>query len=88
MRNSADETAVRRRLLRLLVGSPLLAFSGLSYVSLARLVTSGHGDATRDRLESLLQDQDLITAPEQAVNVMEFEAVARKNLPPAHFGYL
>ena len=29
-----------------------------------------------------------ITTPEQALNVMEFEAVARKELPPAHFGYL
>ncbi len=32
--------------------------------------------------------QDLITAPEQALNVLEFEAVARQNLPPAHFGYM
>ncbi len=76
------ETAGRRRFLRLLAGSPLLAFSGLSYASLARLVASGDG------LDLPQAGQDLITAPEQAVNVMEFEAVARKNLPPAHFGYL
>jgi isopentenyl diphosphate isomerase/L-lactate dehydrogenase-like FMN-dependent dehydrogenase len=30
----------------------------------------------------------LITAPAQALNVFDFEAVARKNIPPAHFGYI
>jgi len=30
----------------------------------------------------------LIEAPDQAINVFDFEAVARKNLPPAHFAYL
>ncbi len=29
-----------------------------------------------------------ITKPEQAINVMEFEAAAKAILPPAHFGYL
>jgi len=29
-----------------------------------------------------------ITKPEQAINVMEFEAAAKAVLPPAHFGYL
>lgn len=29
-----------------------------------------------------------IESPEQALNVMDFEAAARKALPPAHFGYL
>jgi len=31
---------------------------------------------------------DLIASPEQALDVMEFEAVAQKTLPPAHWGYL
>jgi isopentenyl diphosphate isomerase/L-lactate dehydrogenase-like FMN-dependent dehydrogenase len=30
----------------------------------------------------------LITSPDQALNVLDFEAVARAKLPPAHFGYL
>jgi isopentenyl diphosphate isomerase/L-lactate dehydrogenase-like FMN-dependent dehydrogenase len=34
------------------------------------------------------EESDLITAPDQALNVMEFEAVARVKLPPAHFAYL
>ena len=29
-----------------------------------------------------------ITAPEQAVDVFDFERLARRNLPPAHWGYL
>jgi 4-hydroxymandelate oxidase len=30
----------------------------------------------------------VISSPEQAINVLEFEAAARKALPPAHWGYL
>jgi isopentenyl diphosphate isomerase/L-lactate dehydrogenase-like FMN-dependent dehydrogenase len=29
-----------------------------------------------------------ITNPDQAINVLDFEAAARKALPPAHFGYM
>jgi len=66
---TGDE-ATRRRLLRFLLSSPLIA---------------GLGGA----LEALgLDDDDVITAPDQALNVMDFEAAARKQLPPAHFGYL
>ena len=28
------------------------------------------------------------TDPKEALDVFDFEPVARKNLPPAHFGYL
>jgi isopentenyl diphosphate isomerase/L-lactate dehydrogenase-like FMN-dependent dehydrogenase len=33
-------------------------------------------------------DGAVITSPEQALNVLDFEAAARQQLPPAHFGYL
>lgn len=33
-------------------------------------------------------DAPLIPDPSQALNVFDFERVARKNIPPAHFGYL
>jgi len=87
MREAVAETNSRRRFLRLLAASPLAAFSGLS---LERLVTSGNGKsaAALDVFERLAQGEDLISTPEQAINVMEFEAIARKKLPPAHFGYL
>ena len=29
-----------------------------------------------------------INSPKDALNVMDFEAIARKNIPPAHFGYM
>ena len=67
------EITSRRRLLRMLATSPLLAYSGLS---------------TARALTNIAQDDGIITAPEQAVNVLEFEDVARKKLPPAHWGYL
>ena len=63
------DEANRRRFLRYLLASPLLAGSGA--------------------LEALAQGGDeAISRPDQALNVMDFEAVARKNLPPAHFGYM
>jgi isopentenyl diphosphate isomerase/L-lactate dehydrogenase-like FMN-dependent dehydrogenase len=33
-------------------------------------------------------DDTLITSPEQALDVFDFERLARSKLPPAHFGYL
>ncbi len=30
----------------------------------------------------------IISNPAEAINVLEFEAAARKALPPAHWGYL
>src|SRR5262247_2152083 len=33
-------------------------------------------------------EEFVISDPAQAINVLEFEAAARKALPPAHWGYL
>jgi isopentenyl diphosphate isomerase/L-lactate dehydrogenase-like FMN-dependent dehydrogenase len=73
MRSAPFEAENRRRFLRLLAASPLLGFSSLSFAN--------SGDV-QDLIE------DAIATPEQALNVMEFEAAARKKLPPAHFGYM
>lgn len=35
-----------------------------------------------------LQDEPLLTSAKDALDVMDFEAIARKKLPPAHFAYL
>ncbi len=35
-----------------------------------------------------LPDEFVISSPEQAIDVLDFEAAARKALPPAHWGYL
>jgi 4-hydroxymandelate oxidase len=34
------------------------------------------------------QADDVIASPDLALNVFDFEAVARRKLPPAHFGYM
>jgi isopentenyl diphosphate isomerase/L-lactate dehydrogenase-like FMN-dependent dehydrogenase len=48
------------------------------------------GDTSFSRFLAALEEagQPAITAPEQALDVMDFEPLARKALPPAHFGYL
>lgn len=34
------------------------------------------------------ESDELISSPAEAINVFDFEPAAKKNLPPAHFGYL
>jgi 4-hydroxymandelate oxidase len=70
----------RRRLLQFLAASPLLGGAQALAQELQRLPDPMvWGPRTLDRL---------IGAPREALDVFDFEAVARKNLPPAHFGYL
>jgi 4-hydroxymandelate oxidase len=85
MPSPQEQLETRRRFLRYLAATPLLAGSSLFAGSL------------RDRLFPLpfafgsgdtFKPGDLIASPEQALDVMEFEAVAQKSLPPAHWGYL
>lgn len=90
MSSSSEKLNTRRKFLGILAGSPLLASSGFLYGPLSKLLLS---DSTETKhalrvLEDMQQGADLISSPEQAINVMDFEPVARKVLPPAHFGYL
>ena len=75
----------RRRLLRFLAASPLvLAGTPLSRL-LAQTVQKSRGtQATRPDVRV----DALITKVEEALDVFDFEAVAKQILPPAHFGYL
>ena len=68
----------RRRLLQWLAASPLLPYAGLA--SAAPDIPS--------KLAELEAAADLITKPEDAINVFDFEPVFRKNVPPAHAGYM
>ena len=90
MRSSTREIKSRRKFLRMLAGSPLLASGGLMYGPLAKLLASERNETENafDVLDSIQQGAGLITSPVQALEVMDFEPVARKVLPPAHFGYL
>lgn len=90
MDNAPDQSAARRRFLRLLIASPLFATSDLLSSSLRNL-TAADGIADEDAvaaLDAFEQSDDVITSPDQALNLMDFEPAARKALPPAHFGYL
>src|SRR5262245_16526142 len=85
MPSSTKQTTNRRQFVRWLMGSPLLACAGLPALA--------QGAATSQRLPDPMlwapRDLDtLIASPRDAVNVFDFEPVARNNLPPAHFGYM
>jgi isopentenyl diphosphate isomerase/L-lactate dehydrogenase-like FMN-dependent dehydrogenase len=80
----------RRRFFAFAAGSPLLAAVGLDRDWLERLL---HGSA-RDRAKGLAliqqatQEPELIASAADALDVFDFEPVAKKKLPPAHWGYL
>ena len=79
----------RRQFVRFLAASPLFAVAGISYRDLARLASgSRRGEAELLDLVDQVSQERLITKPSEAFNVFDFEPVARKNLPPAHWGYL
>jgi hypothetical protein len=66
----------RRQFLKFLSGSPLLAYSGLG-------TSAADGPAAPPRLSdpilwAPLRTEDLIKSPAEAINVFDFEPVARK----------
>src|SRR5216684_8425828 len=68
----------RRRLLQFLAASPLFAQAALA----EGLRPSDPADWAPRDLEKLIAD------PTQALDIFDFEPVMRKNVPPAHFGYM
>src|SRR5712691_1257017 len=89
MNRAIDQVKTRRKFLLMLSASPLLS-SGLFAGSFSYLLANG--EVTEKKflgwLDSLQQSDEVISSPEQAIDVMDFEPAARKALPPAHFGYL
>ena len=77
----------RREFLRLLAASPALPYLNLpsDWTSAIRRLRGGAPDPAYGQTA---QPDDLITAAKDALDVFDFEPVARKNLPPAHFGYM
>ena len=72
--------ADRRRFLQFLAASP---FASSAWAQLA----------PKSRLPdpipwAALEPDKLIKSPKEAINVFDFEPVARQNVPPAHFGYM
>ncbi len=83
MTYSIARSASRRQFLKFLSGSPLLACPGFS--AWAAETPSKFPDPI---MWAPFNPQELISSPRDAINVFDFEPVARKNVPPAHFGYM
>src|SRR5690242_13739622 len=81
---SIDHAAAsRRRFLQFLAASPLLAAT--DFAAMAAETPSRLPDPMIWAPRTL---DKLITSPKEAINIFDFESVAAKNIPPAHFGYM
>lgn len=79
----------RRQFLRYLALSPLVLSPAALAVLLQRSTANGDSTDVGPELQELeARLHQLIQSPEDAINVFDFESVARTNLPPAHYGYL
>lgn len=74
--------ASRRRFLKFLAGSPLLASIGSPFLQ------SNQSGSQAQAAEISPAVEEVIGSPEAALNVFDFEKAARAKLPPAHWGYL
>lgn len=88
-----DAATRRREFLRYLAGSPLLLAAGCWERRESGELTAGSGtgrdpDADLERFGFNGFPRKLVEAPEDAVDVFDFRAVAEANLPPAHYGYI
>src|SRR6478752_8347514 len=86
MPSFAQQAGSRRKFLQFLAGSPLWAAGALE-------AFAGEGFAPGTKLPDPLmwapmRADELIKSPKEAINVFDFEPVCRKNVPPAHFGYM
>src|SRR5262249_13973300 len=83
---SFDQATNRRRFLQFLASSPLAAAGGFS-------AFANEGPLAPNKLPhpitwAPLNPANLIKTPKEAINVFDFEPVARVKVPPAHFGYM
>src|SRR5246127_2291154 len=75
----------RRKFLRYLALSPVLASPSLVGGALRKTFTQDHPGNSHAGSDAAVAS---IKSPDQVLDVMEFEDLARKALPPAHFAYL
>ena len=82
MTPSTIRATSRRRFLQYCAASPLLASGALA-----------NGTEVPSKLPDPMiwapqGSGELIKTPKEAINVFDFEPIARQNVPPAHFGYM
>jgi isopentenyl diphosphate isomerase/L-lactate dehydrogenase-like FMN-dependent dehydrogenase len=73
-------SAYRRRFLQFLAASPVASAAWAQFTPKQRLPDPIPWAA--------LEPDKLIKSPKEAINVFDFEPVARHHVPPAHFGYM
>ncbi len=75
------DVRARRTFLRYLAASPLFASGALAP---ARGISATADKRSREAYEL----GEVISSVNEAINVFDFDAVAREKLPPAHYGHL
>lgn len=90
MNHTPDRSRTRRKFLKMLGASPLIAGSSVLSGGLVNLLHAAPNEEKHflGWLDNLQQSDDIISSPDQALDVMDFEPAARKAIPPAHWGYL
>src|SRR5205823_6572631 len=83
MNHTPDRSRTRRKFLKMLGASPLIAGSGVLAGGLANLLHAAPSEEKQflGWLENLQQSDDVISSPDQALDVMDFEPAARKAIP-------
>ena len=85
MNGDANQSKARRKFLRMLAASPLLAGSRVCGGSLAKLLASN--DLTAEKFLTGLQasrpSDDVISSPDQALAVLDFEPAATQGFAAA-----
>jgi hypothetical protein len=80
-----DRITSRRRFFQYLAASPLFTHIGAP----AFAQNTAAPSRLPDPMVWAPHDLDnLISDPKEALDVFDFEPVAKKNVPPAHFGYM
>ncbi len=79
----ASKNDDRRHFIKWLSASPLLSLTPAGYANAQSFIKRADPAVWPAELPN-----DLITNPKDAVNVFDFEPVAFKNVPHAHFGYM
>lgn len=79
--NTEKKNFSRRAFLQLAWGAPLVVMTGTQAFAQTRTARANAADAP-------LPTETVIAAPQEAINVFDLEAAAKKALTPAHFGYL
>jgi isopentenyl diphosphate isomerase/L-lactate dehydrogenase-like FMN-dependent dehydrogenase len=82
MTSSPIVRASRRRFLQYLAARPLVASGAIEVCAMEA------PSKWPDPMIWAPADRELIKSPKDAINVFDFEPVAHKNVPPAHFGYM